>query len=140
VIVLDTNVVAEPMKPRGDPAVLDWLDRQASETLYLTAISLSELLVGIQIMPEGRRRKGLSSALSEVLNALFESRILAFDHTAAAGYATLVASARRKGRVISMADAQIAAIALAHGFAVATRDTEPFAAAGLSVIDPWETG
>jgi predicted nucleic acid-binding protein len=140
VIVLDTNVVAEPMKSSGAPAVRAWLDRQASETLYLTAVSLSELLVGIEIMPEGKRRKGLSAALSQVLNTLFESRILAFDQAAAASYGSLVASARRAGRVISVADAQIAAIALTHGFAVATRDTEPFSAAGVRVINPWEAG
>jgi len=137
-IVLDTNVVSEPMKPNANPAVQAWLDQQAVETLYLTATSLSELLVGIQILPDGRRKKGLVSALSELMVTLFGSRILPFDQQAAMAYAPLVQHARAGGRLISMADAQIAAIAAIHGFTVATRDTEPFVAAGVPVINPFE--
>ena len=137
-IVLDTNVVSEPMRRNGDPAVRTWLDQQAAETLYLTATSLSELLVGIEILPDSRRKKGLADALSELLISLFGSRILAFDQPAAMAYAPLVRRARTRGRLISVADAQIAAIAAAHGFSVATRDTAPFLAAGVPVINPWK--
>jgi len=137
-IVLDTNVVSEPMKPNGNPAVQAWLDQQVVETLYLTATSLSELLVGIKMLPDGKRKKGLDAALSELMVALFGSRILPFDQQAAMAYAPLVEHARASGRHISMADAQIAAIAAIHGFTVATRDTEPFVAAGVPVINPWE--
>ncbi len=137
-IILDTNVVAEPMKENSNPVVQAWLDEQAAETLYLTAISLSELLLGIEILPDGKRKKGLSSALSELLLKLFESRILPFDQQAAMAYAPLVGRARAGGRSISVADGQIAAIAVAKGFTVATRDLAPFVAVGVPSINPWE--
>ena len=137
-IVLDTNVVSEPMRPNGNPAVRAWLDRQVAETLYLTSTSLSELLVGIEILPQGKRKEGLATALTELLNVLFGSRILPFDRAAALAHAPLVSRARAQGRLISLADGQIAAIAAVHGFAVATRDTAPFIAAGVPVTNPWD--
>jgi hypothetical protein len=137
-IILDTNVVSEPMKPNGNHAVKAWLDRQSVETLYLTATSLSELLVGIEILPDGKRKEGLDGALSELMVRLFASRILPFDQQAAMAYAPLVGHARTRGHLISVADGQIAAIATAHGFTVATRDTAPFVAAGVPTINPWE--
>jgi len=137
-IVLDTNVVSEPMKPNGNPIVQAWLDQQSAETLYLTATSLSELLVGIEILPSGKRKEGIDAAVRELVVSLFGSRILAFDQQAAIAYAPLVGRARAGGRLISMADGQIAAIAAVHGFTVATRDTAPFVAAGVPVINPWE--
>lgn len=137
-IILDTNVVSEPMRPNGDPAVLAWLDRQADETLYLTATSFAELLLGVEILPPGKRKKGLAAALAELIAGLFGSRILAFDESAAKLYASLVGGARAAGRVVGVADGQIAAIAAAHGFAVATRDAPPFRAVGVPVINPWK--
>lgn len=136
-IILDTNVVSEPMKRDGNPAVQAWLDQQVAETLYLTSVSLAELLTGIEILPDGRRKEGLGDALNALLARLFEARILAFDQHAAIAFAPLVGRARTSGRLISVADAQIAAIATVHGFTVATRDTAPFAAAGVPVINPW---
>ena len=136
-IVLDTNVVSEPIKPNGNPMVQIWLDQQIAETLYLTTTSLSELLVGIKILPVGKRRDGLDAALADMMGKLFGSRILPFDQRAALAYAPLVGKARADGRSIGVADAQIAAIATVHGFTVATRDTEPFVAAGVPVINPW---
>jgi len=138
-IVLDTNVVSEPMKPNGNPAVQTWLDRQVAETLYLTATSLSELLVGIEILPDSKRKEGLDAALSELLVSLFGSRILPFDQRAAMAYAPLVGRARSGGHLISVADGQIAAIASVHEFTVATRNTAPFVAAGVPIINPWES-
>lgn len=137
-IVLDTNVISEPMKPNGNPAVQHWLDQQLAETLYLTATSLAELLVGIEILPHGKRKEGLDAALRELVIMLFGSRILAFDQQAAMAYAPLISRARSNGRLISVADGQIAAIAAVHGFTVATRDTEPFVSVGVPVINPWE--
>lgn len=137
-IILDTNVVSEPMRPAGDAAVRAWLDRQVAETLYLTATSLSELLLGIEVLQNGKRKDGLGAALAELLTNLFGSRILPFDRQAAQAYAPLVGRARAGGRSISVADGQIAAIAAVHGFAVATRDDVPFEAAGIPVINPWE--
>lgn len=137
-IILDTNVVSEPLRPRGNSAVQDWLDEQVAETLYLTATSLSELLLGIELLPRGRRKEGLSAALAELVSSLFEGRILPFDQQAATFYAALAGRVRARGHAISVADGQIAAIAAAHGFRVATRDTAPFETAGVRVINPWE--
>ena len=139
-IILDTNVVSEPLKPRFDPAVEAWLDRQPAETLYLTATSLAELRTGVALLPAGKRKAGFDKALSELLANIFAGRILAFDRDAAEAYATLVSRARRAGRTLSVGDAQIAAIAITHRFIVATRDTTPFVAAGVTVINPWEAG
>jgi len=138
VIILDTNVVSEPMKPDGDRRVRDWLDDQIAETLYLTSISLSELLLGVELLPDGKRKEGLAVALAELLAELFGPRILPFDQQAATVYAAQVSRARASGRAVSIADGQIAAIAAVHGFTVATRDTVPFIAAGLPVVNPWE--
>jgi hypothetical protein len=137
VIILDTNVVSEPMKANGARSAVDWLDRQAAETLYLTAVNLAELLVGVETMPAGKRREGVGAALAALIAKLFGARILPFDEDAARAYADLVARARAKGFALSVADAQIAAIATVRGFAVATRDTAPFVAAGVPIIDPW---
>lgn len=114
-----------------------WLDRQDITTLYLTTVNLAELLLGIELLPLGLRRSKLEARIGDVLNAFGERRILAFDAQAARFFAVLVARARAAGYAIAVADGQIAAIAAAHGFAVATRDTTPFIAAGVPVIDPW---
>lgn len=139
-IVLDTNVVSEPMKPDGDRRVEAWLDEQLAETLYITSISLSELFLGVELLPDGKRQKELGAALRELLETLFGDRILPFELQAAIRYAASVSKARAAGQAISMADGQIAAIAAVHGFTVATRDTAPFVAAGVPVVNPWEFG
>jgi predicted nucleic acid-binding protein len=136
-IILDTNVISEPMRPRGDLAVQEWLDRQDAEMLYVTATSLSELLVGIELVPAGKRRAKLAAALATLMEDLFGPRILAFDRSAAVAYAAVIRRTRSAGYTISVADAQIAAIALVTGFTVATRDTDPFAAAKIPVVNPW---
>ena len=137
-IVLDTNVISEPTKPVANLSVLTWLNRQERGTLCLTAISLAELLGGLALLPEGRRKQALGSALDEHIGKLILTPILAFDREAALAYAALLARAKTNRYTLGMADAQIAAIALAHGFAVATRDVDPFIAAGVPVINPWE--
>ena len=135
-IVLDTNVVSEAMKAESNPAVLAWLDEQAAETLYLTSVSLAELLFGIGILPVGRRNDALAQTLDGLL-ALFGDRLLAFDTDAARHYAELAVTARAAGKGFPTPDGYIAAIAVARGFAVATRDVAPFQAVGLNVINPW---
>jgi predicted nucleic acid-binding protein len=139
-IIVDTNVLSEPMRPDGNPAIAAWLDRQATNTLYLTTVNLAELLLGIELMPIGLRRSRLEARIGEVINAFGERRTLVFDARAARFFAVLVGRARAAGQAIGVADGQIAAIAAAHGFAVATRDTAPFIAAGVPVIDPWNLG
>ena len=136
-IVVDTNVVSEPLKPQADPAVLAWLDRQAEHVLYLTAISLAELLVGVEKLPEGRRKTALAQSMRPLLARWFNPHILPFDEAAATAYAKQVSRARAAGQAISIADGQIAAIAKQHRFAVATRDRRPFRVAGIEVVNPW---
>ncbi len=136
-ILLDTNVVSEPMKQRPDRRVQDWLDAQAIETLYLSTISLSELLLGIESLPVGKRRKALAAALGKQIMSLFDDRIVPFDVAAAEAYAKVVIRARRQGHAISVADGQIAAIAESRNLSIASRDETPFRAAGLAVINPW---
>jgi predicted nucleic acid-binding protein len=120
--------------------VLGWLDAQAAETLYLSTVSLAELLFGVENLPAGQRRKALALSLQEKIMALFGERIVPFDLAAAKAYAKIVVRARRQGHPLSVADAQIAAIAAARRFSVATRDEAPFHAAGVPVINPWTAG
>lgn len=136
-IILDTNVVSEPLRPEPDPAVLAWLDAQSPATLFLTSITLAELLVGVAALPAGRRRNKLGLALSEQVLPLFEGRVLGFDTQAAHAYARVQVGAQAAGNPISFADAAIAAIAAAHGFAVATRNVRDFKGTGVEVVDPW---
>ena len=135
-IVLDTNVVSEAMKPEPDAAVRDWLDEQAAETLYISSVTVAELLFGIGALPEGRRKQKLAATLDGML-PLFEGRILAFDTDAARHYADLAVAARTAGKGFPTPDGYIAATAAAHGFTVATRDASAFDAAGVPLIDPW---
>jgi toxin FitB len=135
-ILLDTNVVSEAMKPEPHRIVRDWLDAQTAETLFLTSVTIAELMFGIGVLPKGNRKDNLTVALDGVLN-LFEPRILPFDAEAARRYASLAVRARAAGKGFPTPDGYIAAIAAAHGFTVASRDASAFAAAGLKVIDPW---
>ncbi len=135
-IILDTNVVSEAMKPEPDPAVRNWLDEQVAETLYISSVTVAELLFGIGALPHGRRKQKLASTLEGLL-PLFEGRILAFDTDAALQYASLAVAARKAGKGFPTPDGYIAAIATAHGFTVVTRDASAFSAAGVPVFDPW---
>ena len=135
-ILLDTNVVSEAMKPDPAPSVRAWLDAQAAETLYLSSVTIAELMFGIGALSNGRRKDKLAAALDAVLD-MFADRILPFDTRAARRYADLAVRARAAGKGFPTPDGYIAAIAAAHDFAVASRDTSAFTAAGLVVIDPW---
>ena len=136
-ILLDTNVVSEAIKPDSHPSVRAWLDAQVAETLFLPSITVAELLFGIGALPEGRRKTLLAARIDGLLDA-FAGRILPFDTSAAQTYADLAVRARAAGKGFPTPDGYIAAIAAAHGFSVASRDTSAFRAAGLKVIDPWE--
>ncbi|MCG6113765.1 MAG: type II toxin-antitoxin system VapC family toxin [Mesorhizobium sp.] len=138
-ILVDTNVISEPLQPMPDRRVVDWMDAQAIETLFLSAITVAELRLGVAVLPAGKRRDRLAARLEQEVLPLFADRVLPFDLAASQSFATLMASARAKGETIGKADGFIAAIAASHGFAVATRHTAPFLAAGLAVIDPWES-
>jgi toxin FitB len=136
VILVDTNVVSEPLRPQGDRRVADWLDRQARRTLYISTISVAEILFGFKSLA-GKRREALATAFEHEIQRLFAGRIAPFDPAAARSYAALMSGARATGAAISILDGQIAAIAKANGFDVATRDQAPFRAAALNTINPW---
>jgi len=137
-ILLDTNVISEPLRLNGDPAVIAWIDVQNIETLYLAAISLAELRFGIATLPAGKRRDTLHKNLERRVVPLFTGRILVFDAAASQAYADIMARAKAEGKAIGNADGYIAATASVNGMSVATRDTSPFEAAGLTVINPWQ--
>jgi predicted nucleic acid-binding protein len=135
-IVLDTNVLSETLRPRPEAKVLDWLNAQQAETLFITSVTVAEMMFGIAVLPEGRRKSMLILAVEELLT-LFRGRILPFDTEAACHHAGLAVKARLIGRGFPPPDGYIAAIAAARGYAIASRDTAPYEAAGLKVMDPW---
>ena len=137
-ILLDTNVISEPQRQVPNARALDWIDAQVLETLYLSVITVAELRAGIAMMPAGKRRDRLHENLEKHLLPMFANRVLPFDMACTKAYAELLAKFRAAGLAVETADAFIAAIALANRFTVATRDTSPFEAAGLNVINPWE--
>lgn len=136
-IVLDTNVISEAMKPEPHPNVTAWLNAQSAEALYLSSVTLAELQFGIAVLTDGKRKTALLQALEGVI-ALFSGRILPFDQAAALHYGSLAASARAAGKGFPVPDGYIAAIAVSQGFKVASRDMSAFAAANMDVINPWE--
>ncbi|PCE32714.1 type II toxin-antitoxin system VapC family toxin [Burkholderia ubonensis] len=136
-ILVDTNVISEPLRPAPNASVLEWLDAQNVETLFLAAISLAEMRFGVAAMPEGKRRDWLHRSIEQRVVPVFRGRILPFDTAASEAYARLRARARAAGSAIAPADGYIAATAEANGLIVATRDIAPFEAAGLRAIDPW---
>lgn len=136
-IVLDTNVVSEAMKPEPDATVRAWLNDQAAETLYLSNVTLAELLFGVRALPAGKRKNMLDRTLNELLE-LFKGRILPFDTDAARRYADLAVTARNDGRGFPTPDGYIAAVAASRGFIVASRHRSPYEAAGVTVISPWK--
>jgi predicted nucleic acid-binding protein len=138
-ILLDTNVISEPLRIAPDDHVISWLDRQAVETLYLSAITVAELRLGIATLPAGKRREKLKDQVEFAILPLFAGRILPFDLDASAAFAMIVALASSQGKAIGKADGYIAATGVSKGFSIATRDVSPFVAAGLIVINPWES-
>ena len=135
-ILVDINVVAEPLRRAPEPRVAEWLDAQALETLYLSAITVAELRFGMLSLPNGRRDRLLNDLERKVL-PIFTGRVLSFDLAASKAYAELMSKAQAEGRTISDSDGFIAATAAANGMWVATRNTAPFEAIGLRTIDPW---
>ena len=136
-ILLDTNVLSEPLRSRPDPQVVAWLDAQESRTLYLTTVTVAEIRFGIAVLPAGKRREILDHRFEREVLPVFGDRIVAFDEPATRSYAAVRSSARTRGRQMSDFDAVIAAIAHSRGLSVATRDTAPFDAAEVPVINPF---
>ena len=136
-IVLDTNVVSELMKAQPDESVAGWVLAQAAGDLYTTSVTLAEILYGIERLPDGKRKELLGTTASGVFDA-FAEQVLPFDAGAAASYATIVATRDRLGLPINGFDAQIAAICLARGGGLATRNVKDFERTGVDVTNPWQ--
>lgn len=136
-IVLDTNVVSELMRPAPAPAVLSWLQGHPGKDLYTTAITVAEVRYGIARLPRGQRRDVLYQAASDIF-AAFPDQVLPFDLAAASAYADLVAHCESLGSPIDGFDGQIAAICHTHAAILATRNIKDFTATGIAVVDPWQ--
>lgn len=136
-ILLDTNVISEPLRAAPEPAVVAWLDAQPLETLFLSVVTVAELRFGVARLPAGQRRSGLIDQLESRVLPAFTGRILNLELPATQRYAEAMAKAQAAGLAVGVADGFIAAIAAANGMAVATRDTIPFKTMDVAVINPW---
>ncbi|MDP2878127.1 MAG: type II toxin-antitoxin system VapC family toxin [Sulfuricella sp.] len=137
-IVVDTNVISEVMHPQPSPAVLNWLNAQDGNQLFITTVTLAEVGYGLRILPDGQRRWQLHSRFEQFIAQAFEERVLDFTASAACAYAEIMGHRKEVGHPMSLPDGQIASIAYAHGFAVATRNIKDFEDCGLELINPFE--
>ncbi|MFA6921866.1 MAG: type II toxin-antitoxin system VapC family toxin [Gallionella sp.] len=138
-ILLDTNVLSELMRQNPAAEVIDWFEQQQGASFFVSAITRAEILLGIALLPAGRRRDSLALAAEQMFDEDFSGYSLAFDGNCAAEYALLTAERTRCGHAISTEDAQIAAIALRHDLPLATRNGRDFKGiARLTVLNPWE--
>ncbi|MBA2666624.1 MAG: type II toxin-antitoxin system VapC family toxin [Trueperaceae bacterium] len=137
-ILLDTNVVSDTLQPAPDERVAVWLSRQPRAALFTSTVTRAELLYGVRLLPDGRRRDHLFEAVSRIVDEGFAGRVLAFDSDAADAYADIASSRRKGGRPISQFDAMIAAIARSRGAVLATRNTKDFDDCGVDVTNPWK--
>ncbi|MDR8394742.1 MAG: type II toxin-antitoxin system VapC family toxin [Paraburkholderia sp.] len=136
-IVLDTNVLSETLRPVPDDRVMAWLATQPRAGLFTTAVTRAEILYGLGLLPDGARRHGLVTAVEAIFAEDFAGRVLGFDSDAADAYATIAVARRNAGRPISQFDAMIAACARSRGAALATRNVKDFTDCEIAIIDPW---
>jgi toxin FitB len=137
-IILDTNVISELMQKAPDPSVVEWLDQQAAESVWITTITLFEARLGLALLRNGRRRQALELAFEQLLAEDLEERVLDFDRSAAEAAARLAAERQRNGRTVDMRDTQIAGIVIARRATLATRNVKHFADLSAEVVNPWE--
>jgi len=137
VIVLDSNVLSETLRPKPASKVLDWLGSQPITAMFTTAVSAAELFYGVALLADGQRKRSLHSVVTQIFIDKLAGRVLPFDVAAAREYADIASTRHRAGRPISVADAQIAAVARSRGAALATRNVADFSLCGLDVIDTW---
>lgn len=136
-ILLDTNVISEIMRPHPDPVVTTWIQSLPRTEFWTSTVVVAELLSGIDLMPSGQRQKGLREAIEGMLTEDFHGQILSFDLPAAHHYGKILSARQRMGRPINEMDAEIAATARAHGAAIATRNVKDFLACDIKLINPW---
>ena len=137
-IILDTNVLSALMRQAPEAPVVAWLDRQPSESVWITSVTLFEARLGLALLPKGRRRQGLEAAFARLLEEDLEDRVLAFDSAAATEAASLAAERQKAGRPVDLRDTQIAGIALARRATLATRNLRHFQDLRVPVVDPWQ--
>jgi toxin FitB len=137
-IVLDTNVLSEALRHSPEPCVLEWLTRQPRASLFTTTVTQGEVLYGIRLLADGKRRRGLWDAAKRIFDEDFAGQVLNFDSDAADMYAEIAASRRMAGKPISQFDAMIAAMARSRGASLATRNAKDFDGCGIDVVDPWK--
>ncbi|MFC1592033.1 type II toxin-antitoxin system VapC family toxin [Thermodesulfobacteriota bacterium] len=137
-IIVDTNVISEMMKPSPAPHVSAWLDQQETADLFITTVTIAEISYGLNALPKGYRRSDLEEAFHNAVNEGFQHRILSFDEPAAYAYGNLMAQRKAAGRPLGVCDGQIAAIARLHSHAIATRNIRDFADCNLELINPFE--
>jgi predicted nucleic acid-binding protein len=138
-IVLDTNILSEVLRPVPEPSVLDWLATQPPASLFVTTVTRGEMLYGIRLLSDGKRRRGLWDAAKKIFDEDFADRVLSFDSDAADMYAEIAASRRTAGKPISQFDAMIAAMARSRGANLATRNVKDFEDCGIDIVNPWTT-
>lgn len=136
-IVLDTNVLSEALRPVPEPSVLDWLESQPRASLFITTVTRGEILYGIRLLADGKRQRGLWEAAKKIFDADFADQVLSFDSDAADMYADIAASRRTAGKPISQFDAMIVAMARSRGAGLATRNVKDFEDCGVDIINPW---
>ena len=136
-IILDTNVLAELMRPRPSASVLAWVAEQPEAELFTTSITEAEIFYGIELLPKGKRREHLTTAAEAMFTEDFSGRVYGFDSAAARAFSKIASVRRTSGRPVSQSDAQIAAIAKTRRAKVATRDVKGFEQCGVEVVDPW---
>ena len=139
-IVLDTNIISEMMKPPSgrSQAVFNWLAAQDGADFFVTSFTVAEIAFGLELLPEGKRKSELQKVADEVFDSAFRARVLAFDHAAAKAFARIAAQRVKAGLHVPGDDMKIAAIALVRRMSVATRNVGDFAASGIDVINPWD--
>jgi predicted nucleic acid-binding protein len=139
-ILLDTNVLSELMRPNPNAVVVQWVDALQDENIWISAVTVGEIRLGLALLPEGRRKKILTDLAEQTFKEDFFEKCLPFDYQAAGEYAKIVSSRSRQGRPITVEDAQIAAIAITADLALATRNTKDFQGLEeLKLVNPWKT-
>jgi toxin FitB len=135
--ILDTNVISETMRTAPSAAVTGWLSKHSVEEMYITTVTLAEILYGIELLPQGKRRVALEAGAARMFGQLLLGHILVFDEDAARSFAQIAARRKTQGRPMAEMDAQIVAIARSHGAALATRNTSDFEGCGVQLVNPW---